>query len=111
MEVEDFTASHHQVHIGWVFVHTLDLNFINEVANISVDGETFSVKIIEDLIEIIDSRPRYEAEETQSRSSLGSGNDISEAALEEGSEDDSLIPGSPQTDVAADTPKGRGHPL
>lgn len=110
VEVEEFTTSRQQVHLGRVFVHTADTNFINEVINFSVEGEIFRVKIMEDLIEIIDSGPRYKTEETQSRSSLRSGNDISERASEEGSEDNNLIPGSPQIDVAADTPKGRVVP-
>lgn len=107
VEVDDFTANRRQIHIGRVLVHSLKQNYINKVVNISFAEETFLVRVLEDFIEVVDSGPRYEAEETHSRSSLGSGIKNLELAQNDGSEDGSLIPDSSPEDNAAKLSKGR----
>lgn len=55
VELEDLTESRQQIRSGRVLVHTLHQEFINEVINLSVHGGVFSVRVIEDFIEVIDS--------------------------------------------------------
>lgn len=66
-------------------------NFINEVVHLSVGGEIFDVHVMEDLIEIIDSEPRYDMGDNQSHSYLGSENRGIDGDLDVSSEDGSFI--------------------
>lgn len=61
--LEDFTETRRQIHIGRVLIHTLTQKFIHEVVNLSYGGEMFSVRVMEDLIEVINSGARYDMEE------------------------------------------------
>lgn len=62
-EVEDLTASKDQVCIGRVCVATQNRNLICECINLVVEGESFSVRILENLREVMDFGPRYEVQD------------------------------------------------
>lgn len=79
---------------------------INEVVHLSVQGRIFTVRVLEDFIEIIDSGPRYDINDNLSHSSLGSDNHGFNGGTNVSSEDGSFIPDSFQPLLPGDSPIG-----
>lgn len=107
VELKDLTESKRQIHIGRVLVHTFLLQSINEVVNLSVEGVTFSVRIMEDFIEITDTGPCYEVGDNQSRSSIEFDNLRLGDAADYGSDDCCAVPDSPSPSPTAEKLSGR----
>lgn len=75
MEVEDWTLNRDQVHIGRVLVLSSIERTINDVVCLNVEQQVFSVRILEDVAEIIDFGPRYDLDVAQSEVSADVGSD------------------------------------
>lgn len=69
VEVEDLTESHVQTHIGRICILTKLHQFIDDVMEFVGEGESFSVRVLEDLAEIIDFGPHYDEDDGKSHSS------------------------------------------
>lgn len=60
LEIEDLTTTKDQVCIGRVCIVSQTRQVISECINLVVDEESFRVRVLEDLREIMDFGPRYE---------------------------------------------------
>lgn len=68
---------------------------IYELVKISIDGVIYSVRVTEDVLDVIDVEPRCDLGDNHSRSSLESDNLRQDVALDSSSDDDSAIPETP----------------
>lgn len=94
LEVEDLTLSRDQTHVGRARVLTKLHETIDEVINFSVDGNVFHVRVMEDLIEIVDFGPCYDGEDTQLMQSDEADEEQSNAASDCDSDTGSAVPES-----------------
>lgn len=60
LEVEDLTASKDQLYISRVCIATHNRGLISESVNLLVNGKTYAIRVLEDMIELMDFGPRYE---------------------------------------------------
>lgn len=64
MEVEELTLQRVQTHLARVCISTSSYSSIDKVVSITMKDEVFTVRVLEDMAEIIDFGPRYELEES-----------------------------------------------
>lgn len=95
VEVEDLSIQKVQTHIARVYILTSSFMTISEVVRLEIQGQAFSVCVLEDTAVIIDFGPRYEADDAVDSMKDPSDEGRTEAGSDGGSDSGSFVLESP----------------
>lgn len=99
VEVEDVSIQKAQIHISRVCILSSSYMTVNEVVRLEIQGQAFSVRVLEDTAKIIDFGSRYEDADANDRMEDFSDGGRMEAGSDSGSDADCFILESPALTV------------